>query len=141
MKHLSRYISAGLLTIFLWSCFGVGAGMMGHSVMQSIGEHQVSPSAHAHECCSVKEADAGGAEEQTALFDHHRMDPITLTKMMTVLFVVVSSWFVALSLNVLVSFSAAQLVQYERRWRQEISFFALHIQRLFRAGILHPKSW
>lgn len=135
-QSLQKRIAASLLFVSVWSCFGLGLGMIGHSMMSVHASHDmVTPMADAHECCVVPD---DASDTQAAGMAHHEMDPVIVEIVKTILFFAfVALVFFAAIPTVRVVFSQ----RYAVHWDRSISYFALYMQRLFRLGILHPKTW
>ena len=139
MRHLSTYIVTFLLTAFAWSCFGLGLGMIGHNVVSANQSHHKhnSPIDTGHECCVAMEQQSSSDGPITATMDH-QMEPVVfgITKIFALFLATVFVLKIFLEKS-LPSFHRF----YIRYWERYISYFALFYRQLFKAGILHPKTW
>jgi len=138
LSPFKQSIAIGLLCISAWTCSGLGFGMLGHGFMQMDSTSNTGDSTM-HECCVTAGADESGAAETSGI-THHTPTFATLSFANLLLrFLIVSALAV---LVVLVKNGATERWRlYARMWSQRISYFALHFNRLFSRGILHPKTW
>lgn len=134
--YFQKHTAALLLFIFVWSCFGMGLGMIGHSVINEHSSHEMTQTMNSeHECCAVTEE--GTAETQSAI-DHHQMDPVIIEMVKSIVLLAVAVLFFVFTVEKIVSSSVHTYAYY---WHRKISYYALYMQQLFRQGILHPKTW
>lgn len=137
--ELKKLISATLLFVLAWSCFGLNLGMIGHSLMQSGGMEHGGEMSAMHDCC-VAGMD-GQNTQDTAMMDHHVLTSVVVKSadfslLVTAFF---SAFFALTLLQLTPVYTSTSL--YLRRWRERFLYFALHFQKLFSQGILHPKTW
>lgn len=134
MKMSMRLIATLLLTMFLWSCFGLGIGMFFHPSHQH--DSIVEKTDGMHDCCG--DASFGSTQADIIFFNHHQMDPVVneLIKISVIFIVSLVAFFTLFHQKVF--FGIDRYILY---WERSILYFALYIQRLLRRGILHPKIW
>lgn len=135
IKNIKQYISIGLLFVLAWSCFGLSLGMIGHGMIHSDTMQIHAEGTNMHDCCAL----TGSAAEGTQ-FEHHGTLLAAFVHFQIILLVVAS-----IVLIQIVEYATLQvhtiLQLYFRRWKENWSYYALCLVRLFSKGLLHPKTW
>lgn len=142
MTAYLRAISVCTLTILLWSCFGLGIGMIGHTLMQyDMGYTDINMNeGHViHECCSGVEGGASQSDTDTRVQHHQELYAMVL-KIVQFGVIAVIVFFVYRSAFSIYR-SISQLERYVLFWQQHRAYFALYIRLLFGKGIVHPKTF
>jgi len=139
VQELKKSISFLLLFVLAWSCFGLNLGMIGHSFMQNSGMQHAGETSTMHDCCI---AGMEGQDTQSAsTMDHHMLTSVIVKSVEFSMLAVVLLSLLSVSFLLLSPPVHTSLSLYIRRWRRRLLYFALHLQRLFSQGILHPKTW
>lgn len=132
-------ISAVVLFVLIWSCFGLNLGMIGHSFMSESHLGHGGEVSTMHDCCVIatEGQDAGSAP----MMDHHATASVIIqTVDFSLLLAILLLVFIVPLPRLFVS-AHAHISLYLKRWREQYLYFALHFQKLFSKGILHPKTW
>jgi hypothetical protein len=134
-RDLTQILSAALLFVLVWSCFGLSLGMIGHDMVALDGMDH-SEMSDAPECCGgTTDAQPTG---MMSMNHHDVMLPTLVTTNLLFLFVIVT---ILLQLVLWYVPRVHQRIHsYAKKWHREI-FFSLWYVRLFSNGILHAKTW
>lgn len=130
MTYFKKYISAALLVVLAWSCFGLGLGMISHEMSAAEG-HETTE----HSCCISTNAEQATPYGMGSMEHHSEVAAVlvVLLQVAAVIFFVLLVPFVEPLRN--------HYYGYLRKWQEKIQYYAYFIVHLFSRGILHPKTW
>ncbi|OGH77293.1 MAG: hypothetical protein A3C10_04130 [Candidatus Magasanikbacteria bacterium RIFCSPHIGHO2_02_FULL_48_18] len=132
---LKQIVAFLLFFVLLWSCVGVGIGMIGHTLLSG-HDPEHTEIASSQNCCAT---DTTGESSENTTATHHTLASAVLVSFEFAVLVL----GIALCISVLRPLRAFSLWcrSYLLQWKYHWAYFALLFRRLFSGGILHSKAW